>query len=194
MRKMIGRRDAAGINLPFGPAIPKWFDTSPLAESITWNGSTKWLSEHVQDLSDYISIMDYRDTADGSAGITAGGEGEISYAETIGKPNSVVLGVETLDIANSGDPETITFREEGRTHMEAELDKVYTAFAGRKLIRRHRHASLRFGPITTVLLGSRWDILERPYRHSRANGDQCRPNSESSLLPADRYLVRHGAR
>ncbi|MCR2805241.1 CBM96 family carbohydrate-binding protein [Paenibacillus soyae] len=128
LAKMIERRDAAGINLPFGPAIPKWYNSSAQGESITWNGETKWLSEHIQDISDYISIMDYRDSADGSAGIIAGAAGEIAYAALIGKPDSVVIGVETLDIANSGDPETISFWEEGRTHMEAELDKVYAAF------------------------------------------------------------------
>ena len=128
LQKMIDRRDAAGINLPFGPAIPKWYDTSDQGANITWNGETKWLSEHIQDISDYISIMDYRDTADGTAGIIAGAVGEIAYAELIGKPGSVVVGVETLDIANSGDPEAITFWEEGRLHMETELDKVYTAF------------------------------------------------------------------
>ncbi|MFE6076912.1 Ig-like domain-containing protein [Paenibacillus sp. NPDC057886] len=128
LQKMIGRRDTAGIRLPFGPAVPKWYDTSDQAANIVWNGSSKWLSEHVQDISDYISIMDYRDTADGSAGIIAGAAGELAYADQIGKPNSVVIGVETLDIANSGDPETITFWEEGRIHMEAELDKVYAAY------------------------------------------------------------------
>jgi hypothetical protein len=128
LAKMIARRDAAGINLPFGPAIPKWYDSSAQGESITWNGQTKWLSEHVQDISDYISIMDYRDSADGTAGIIAGAAGEIAYAEQIGKPESVVIGVETLDIASSGDPETISFWEEGRAHMESELDKVYDAF------------------------------------------------------------------
>ncbi|MGG1514921.1 cadherin-like beta sandwich domain-containing protein [Paenibacillus oryzisoli] len=128
LQKMKNRIQTAGINLPFGPAIPKWYDSNDNSKNITWNGSTKWLSEHVQDISDYISIMDYRDTADGSAGIIAGAQGEIDYANAIGKPNSVVIGVETKDIANSGDPETITFQEEGRTVMEAELDKVYTAF------------------------------------------------------------------
>ncbi|ETT56228.1 DNRLRE domain-containing protein [Paenibacillus sp. FSL P4-0338] len=127
LRKMIDRRDTAGIRLPFGPAVPKWYDSSEQGANIQWNGTTKWLSEHIQDISDYISIMDYRDSADGTAGIIAGAAGELAYAEAIGKPNSVVIGVETLDIANSGDPETITFQEEGRTHMEAELDKVNAA-------------------------------------------------------------------
>ncbi|MFC5451174.1 CBM96 family carbohydrate-binding protein [Paenibacillus aestuarii] len=130
LQKMIDRIKAAGINLPFGPAIPKWYDSSASALNITWNGSTKSLAEHVLDISDYVSIMDYRDTADGSVGIIAGARDEISYAHSIGKNHAVVIGVETKDIANSGDPETITFQEEGRASMERELDKVYAAFGG----------------------------------------------------------------
>ncbi|UQZ86334.1 hypothetical protein SK3146_05627 [Paenibacillus konkukensis] len=158
LQKMIDRRNASGLNLPFGPAIPKWFDSSAQAEGIVWNGSAKWLSQHVQDMTDYISIMDYRDTADGSAGIIAGAQGEIDYADGIGKPHSVVIGVETLDIANSGDPEAITFREEGRAAMEAELDKVYAAYGSRVSfggIAVHHYDSLRtlpsyWGPGSTV--------------------------------------------
>lgn len=149
LQKMIDRRNAAGINLPFGPAIPKWYDSSPQAQNIVWNGASKWLSEHVQDISDYIAIMDYRDTADGGAGIIAGAQGEIAYAEAIGKPNSVIVAVESLDIANSGDPETITFREEGRTVMEAELDKTYAAFGSKPSfggIAMHHYDSLRTLP------------------------------------------------
>ena len=52
----------------------------------------------------------------------------MAYANTIGKPKSVVIGVETKDIADGGDPETISFHEEGRTYMEQELNKVYDAF------------------------------------------------------------------
>ncbi|MFE5323891.1 Ig-like domain-containing protein [Paenibacillus sp. NPDC056579] len=149
LQKMIERRDASGIYLPFGPAIPKWFDSSPQAQSVSWNGQTKWLSEHVQDISDYIAIMDYRDTADGGAGIITGAQGEIDYADRIGKPRSVVVAVESLDIANSGDPETITFREEGRAAMETELDKTYAAFQGKASfagIAMHHYDSLRTLP------------------------------------------------
>jgi hypothetical protein len=173
-QKMIDRRNATGLNLPYGPAIPKWYDTSEQSKDITFNGQTKWLSEHVQDITDYISIMNYRDTADGSAGIIAGAQGEIAYANLIGKPNSVVIGVETLDIANSGDPETITFREEGRNHMEAELDKVYTAFAGDASfggIAMHHYDSIRALPSHWGVDGVRWEPPadnEAPTAPSRA--------------------------
>ncbi|MDU4698073.1 MAG: Ig-like domain-containing protein [Paenibacillus sp.] len=161
LQKMIDRRNTAGIDLPFGPAIPRWFDSSDGAKEITWNGQTKWLSEHVQDLSDYISIMDYRDVADGGVGIIAQAQGELSYANAIGKPNSVVVGVETLDIASSGDPETITFREEGRMYMEAELDKVYASFQGDPAfagIAMHHYDSIRWLPSTWGPDGHLWRV------------------------------------
>ncbi|MFD5226560.1 Ig-like domain-containing protein [Microbacterium sp. NPDC058342] len=126
---LIQRRDASGQPLLFGPAVPRWLDTSACCTQVTWNGTTKPLSDHVQDMTDYIAIMDYRDSADGGAGIIAQAQHEIEYAQRIGKPNSVVVGVETKDLTGGGDPETVTFYEEGRTHMEGELKKVYAAFA-----------------------------------------------------------------
>ncbi|ALS30169.1 fibronectin type-III domain-containing protein [Paenibacillus sp. 32O-W] len=125
---LMERKEASGLGLSVGPAIPRWYDSSPTAEKIVWNGQEKWLSEHIQDIADYIAIMDYRDQAEGSPGIIAQAQGEIDYANAIGKPNSVVIGVETKDIADGGDPETISFREEGRDYMERELDKVEAAF------------------------------------------------------------------
>ncbi|WP_372635277.1 cadherin-like beta sandwich domain-containing protein [Cohnella sp.] len=129
LEKMVQRRDASGQGLPIGPAVPRWYDTSDSAKSVTFNGQTKWLSEHVQDLTDYISIMDYWDKAlQGTGGIIPFAQGEIDYAERIGRPNSVVIGVETKDIADSGDPYYITFRQQGRSYMEAELRKVADHF------------------------------------------------------------------
>lgn len=128
LEKIMQRRDAAGLNLAVGPAIPRWYDTSENATDIPWKGVTKPLHQHVQDIVDYIAIMDYRDQAEGSVGIIPQAQNELDYANAIQKPNSVVIGVEMKDIADSGDPEMITFYEEGRTVMEAELDKVYAAF------------------------------------------------------------------
>jgi hypothetical protein len=167
LEKMIQRRDAAGINLPFGPAIAKWFDTSASCISIPWKGTTKPLSEHVQDITDYISIMDYRDSA-GARGVSGAGiipqaENEINYANKIGKANSVVIGVETLDISSSGDPETITFREEGRTYMEEQLKLVYEAFkndASFGGIAMHHYDSIRYLPSTWKTDGVRLSLPE----------------------------------
>ena len=206
LQKMIERRNAAGINLPFGPAIPKWFDSSDTAKDITWNGSTKWLSEHIQDISDYISIMDYRDTAEGSAGIIAGAQGEIDYAQKIGKPNSVVIGVETLDIANSGDPSTITFREEGRTYMEQELDKVYSVFGDSEYfggIALHHYDSIRTLPSSWGLDHYVWEPpvdTEEPTAVSQPPTAAAKSYQEIELsygmayddTDIDRYIIYRG--
>ncbi|MEC0240189.1 Ig-like domain-containing protein [Paenibacillus dokdonensis] len=146
LKALMDRKAASGLSLQVGAAIPRWFDTSGDATDILWNGSVKPLSEHVQDTLDYISIMDYRDQAEGTAGIIEQARGEMEYANQIGKPYSVVLGVETKDIADGGDPETISFHEEGRLYMEAELDKVYAAFDGNPAfggIAIHHYDSLR---------------------------------------------------
>ncbi|KOP69239.1 fibronectin [Bacillus sp. FJAT-18019] len=128
LQLLMERKEASGLHLSVGAAIPRWYDTSPDASDIPWNGETKWLSEHIQDTADYISIMNYRDQAEGSAGIIEQALNELAYANKIGKPKSVVIGVETKDIADGGDPETISFHEEGRTYMEEELNKVYDVF------------------------------------------------------------------
>lgn len=146
LKNLMERKQASGLSLQVGAAIPRWFDTSADATDILWNGSIKPLSEHVQDTLDYISIMDYRDQADGSVGIIDQAKGEMEYANKIGKPYSVILGVETKDIADGGDPESITFHEEGRLYMEAELDKVYAAFDGNPAfggIAIHHYESIR---------------------------------------------------
>ncbi|RUT35460.1 fibronectin type III domain-containing protein [Paenibacillus zeisoli] len=146
LQTMMDRRNLSGLNLPVGPAIPRWYDTSNAANDITWHGQTKWMSQHVQDITDYISIMDYTDS---SKGIIDGAQGEIDYANSINKPNSVIVGVETLDIANSGDPESITFREEGRTYMESQLAAVYQKFNGSPAfggIAMHHYDSIRWLP------------------------------------------------
>lgn len=125
LSRMISRRDTAGIDLLIGPAVPRWYDTSTSSINIPWNGTTKSLSEHVQDIADYIAIMDYVDSGDRLVDDAAN---EIAYGNAIGKPNSVLVGVETQAITIGGDPETITFQEEGRTYLESSLEDVYAGF------------------------------------------------------------------
>lgn len=149
LKLLMERKQASGLPLQVGAAIPRWYDSSADASDIAWNGVVKWLSQHVQDTVDYISIMDYRDQADGDAGIIQQALGELAYANSIGKPYSVVIGVETKDVADGGDPETISFNEEGRLYMEAELDKVYAAFEGDPAfggIALHHYTSIRTLP------------------------------------------------
>src|SRR5918996_981286 len=124
--KMMQRKVASGQNLNVGAAIPRWYDVAPECTSVTWKGNAKPCNQHVQDTLDYVSIMDYKDYAAGAGGIITDGQNEINYGDTIGK--KVIIGVETSQISARGDPEVISFQEEGRTYMEGQLDQVYTAF------------------------------------------------------------------
>jgi hypothetical protein len=99
---------------------------APECTRVTWKGNAKACNQHVQDTLDYVSIMDYKDYAAGAGGIITDGQNEINYGDTIGK--KVIIGVETSQISARGDPEVISFQEEGRTYMEGQLDQVCTAF------------------------------------------------------------------
>lgn len=164
--KMMQRKAASGQNLNVGPAIPRWLDVSRECVGITWRGKTAACAQHVQDITDYISIMDYRDEAGGPAGIIASARDEIAYAHKTGK--QVVIGVETGQISATGDPEVITFQEEGRADMENQLGLVYQAFRGAAAfigVAVHHYDSYRELPTVWNAQGTRW----RPAAPDKAN-------------------------
>ena len=105
-------RDLGGPCLQFAVDIPFWYDDI----SATFDGVTKPLNQHVQDLADSVTLMAYRDCAVGPDCIIEHVANELAYAESVSK--TIVIGVET----NCGqDPEKITFCEEGEEVMEQEL-------------------------------------------------------------------------
>lgn len=84
--------------LDFGVAVPLWLDqadefTAQLPR-LEFEGQEALLSEHLQQHSDYIAVMDYRTQIWGAAGILAGIEQELSYATRHQK--RVVIGLETM--------------------------------------------------------------------------------------------------
>ncbi len=94
--------------------IPFWYDTI----EATYNGQTKPLNQHVQDIVDQVVIMDYRDTAGGGDGIIVHAQNELIYGNQINK--LVTVGVET----NCIEPAKITFCEQGEAVMEQELSEA----------------------------------------------------------------------
>ncbi len=92
-------------------------------------GTTRPASEWVTDAVSRLVIMDYRDSAEsmGYGGMISLARTEIDYATRVGVP--VVLGAETDPVS----PEYVTFAEEGRAAMFAELARVRAAFAGTAL-------------------------------------------------------------
>jgi hypothetical protein len=94
----VERAHAGG--LVYGVDIPFWYDA--VAEgsnerfTVTYNGVEKAISEHIIDLVDDVSIMDYRTVAYGADGTIRHGAGELEYAEGVGK--SVFVALETYPL------------------------------------------------------------------------------------------------
>ncbi len=120
-RKSVGLLRSSGSPMTYSGDIPFWYETV----TVTYAGTAKELYKHILDAMDYVTIMDYRDYAEGADGIIQNGANEIAYGSTLGK--KVVLGVETYDVP--GNPEFVTFYQEGEAYMNAELAKVNAHYA-----------------------------------------------------------------
>jgi len=92
----------------FGVDIPFWYDEvdefTRKPFPIAFGGVTKPASEHVIDLVDEVTIMDYRTAAYGADGVIAMAQDELAYASKQGK--SVFVGLETTELP---DEELVTF-------------------------------------------------------------------------------------
>lgn len=116
---VMDRKRKSGQRLQIGPAIPFWLD----GMSATWHGVRKPVSEHVQDIYDYVALMDYRDHALGRDGIVSHAATELAYGRRIGR--TVMIGVETTpnEIAK------VSFDHLAEADMERELGLAAQAFA-----------------------------------------------------------------
>jgi len=103
---------AAGSSLLVGPAMPFWFDG---IEDVEWKGQRRKLSEFVQDIYDYVAIMDYRNVAEGRDSIVSHAQDELDYADRIDK--KVMIGVETLETT----PAKVTFFGKGGKYFEDQM-------------------------------------------------------------------------
>jgi hypothetical protein len=114
----VARAHAGGLT--FGADIPFWYD-EPAAftqEPVTaeFDGAKKPMSEHIIDLVDDVSVMDYRTITYGGDGTIRHASGELAYAERLGK--SVFVGLETEDLP---DEVLLDFRGDPVTVMEQEM-------------------------------------------------------------------------
>jgi chitinase len=107
------------LSLKVGPAIPFWLD----GISLQWAGQWKPVSQHLQDVYDYVALMDYRDRADGGDGMISHAENEMAYAQSIGK--KVVLGIET----GPNEIQKVSFNHLQEADMLRELSKVENAYS-----------------------------------------------------------------
>jgi hypothetical protein len=93
------RSHASGLR--FSCDVPSWFFPSGGLErdrlAVTFQGAEKTVGEHLVDILDGVTIMDYTNQADGAGGIIARGLPALAYAATQNKP--VVVGLETFSEA-----------------------------------------------------------------------------------------------
>lgn len=101
----------SGQALPVGPAIPFWLDGIQL----DWHGKRKPVNQHVQDIYDYVALMDYRDHADGGDGLVSHAMDELAYGQAIGRP--VLIGIETMP----NELKKVSFHHLGEADLEREL-------------------------------------------------------------------------
>ncbi len=114
--------DAAGLarsaGLTFGADIPPWFDMiNEYSEDVlttTYGGRSKPVYEHLLDICDHVTLMDYRTTSSGINGTIAQAAGELAYAAKIGK--KVYVGLETTPIE---DERLFTFRGAPASQLDA---------------------------------------------------------------------------
>jgi len=94
--------------------IPFWLDKTMVPDDPD-TSMTEWLiAQH-----DQVTVMAYRDRADGSNSISSLVPQELAMADALGK--KMLIAVETK-VSSEGD--FVTFYEEGKAYMNAELDKL----------------------------------------------------------------------
>lgn len=105
-RQMLNDR---GSKMTLASDIPMWYDTKTAEGNhciVTFQGQTKNLHQHIQDLCDYVGIMSYRQHALGHNSASFHIANELAYAETIGK--KICAALETIELK---DTPHITFYE-----------------------------------------------------------------------------------
>jgi hypothetical protein len=129
-----------GNGIILGADIPFWYDDD-ISMTVEWRGSLKPASHHVLDVIDAITIMDYRNFAEGPNGSIELARREIEYADKVGK--KVYIGQETkTDVY----PEYVTFGNLDEVVMKREVKKLietyrkHPSFAG---IAIHHYHSYR---------------------------------------------------
>ena len=113
--------------------------------NITRSTVTKTLSQWLVDSTDAVTIMSYRDFALGDDSITFHADHPITYATSVGK--KAYVGVETQDVG--GDPQKLTFFQEGPAVLATELAAVrtyYTSTSGFGGIAIHDYAHYKIAP------------------------------------------------
>ncbi len=83
--------------LRFGCDVPAWFYPQAMLErvqlTVPFNGTEKTVGEHLTDMLDSVTVMDYHNEADGAGGIVVSALAALDYAASRGK--KIFVGLET---------------------------------------------------------------------------------------------------
>ena len=107
-----------GGRLHTGADIPFWFDDDP-SYRILWKGRVKPPSQHVMDMVDSVTVMAYRNFAEGADGTLQLISLELNYADQIGK--KVIVGQETQENLY---PAYVTFGGTSCETLRREVQKI----------------------------------------------------------------------
>lgn len=103
MVSLCAERTRNAPKLRFACDVPSWFYPASNPErqelSVKFNGQEKTVGEHLTDLLETVTIMDYHNRADGANGIIARGITALKYAAAKGK--KIRVGLETFAEADS---------------------------------------------------------------------------------------------
>jgi hypothetical protein len=120
----------SGTGIQFTVCIPFWYDEANPPLTVTYNGISKPLDYHILDIADSVVVMDYRDSAGNTTANQDGqidhGKQEVAYAASIGK--KAIIGAETMRPDGNGIPDYVTYFDNGKAYMNAELQKVTDSF------------------------------------------------------------------
>lgn len=139
-RKIIELRQIEEADIIYACDIPFWYDDDS-SLVVNWNGTSKPASFHILDTTDSVTIMDYRNFAEGANGSIELAAKEVAYAATVNK--KIYIGQETKEGLY---PPYITFGGQTEENMEKQIKKLVEAyinnpgFAG---IAMHHYTSYR---------------------------------------------------
>ena len=111
--------------IQFGADIPFWFDYDPNYR-ILWHGQVKPASYHLIDTVDEVTVLAYRNFAEGPDGTVHLVSLEMDYADTVGK--KVMIGQETQEDLF---PAYVTFGGSSCARLNQELKKIEKAVGNR---------------------------------------------------------------
>lgn len=111
---------ATTLGLPFGIDIPFWFHEHSYSNKQGKGNLSDWLIRN----TDEVTIMAYRNTAEGPNGIIAVASPEIAQAQAAGKP--IRIGVETVP---SDEGSNLSFHGLSNDYMDLQLVTTRNAFA-----------------------------------------------------------------